>query len=222
MEKIYYIGFYDTYEYQNEKRTGAPSGRNKMEYIFQSIEKNGYHIEILSPAWTAHQSGRFARRIVKISDRVTLVLCSTFGASNIFMKFFRKYIPICWLFLMLLLNVSKSDTVISYHSMDLMWPVYLAKKIKKFKLLLEVEEIYQDVKQYNRVARKMEYKIFEIADKYLFSNDLLNKKINKNNKPYEVIYGTYQLEYDRKCKFEDKKIHVVYAGTFNPRKGGAV
>ena len=50
---------------------------------------------------------------------------------------------------------------------------------------------------------------------------LLTEKVNKSNKPYTISYGTYTVEHDRKCKFNDGKIHIVYAGTFDPRKGGA-
>ena len=35
-----------------------------------------------------------------------------------------------------------------------------------------------------------------------------------------VIYGTYNVEKQIANKFDDGKIHCVYAGTFDPRKGG--
>ncbi len=222
MKKIYYVGFYDTYQYEHENRLFAPSAKNKMDYIIKTIEKNGYYIDILSPSWTANTSGKYPKRNIKLSEYTNLIMCSTFGAKNKFMKFFRKYIPICWLFMKLVFSVSKKDTVIVYHSIYLLWTVYLAKKIKNFKLILEVEEIYQDVKKYNIITKKMEYKLFNVADKYIFSNDILNKKINKNSKPYTVIYGAYQVERDRGVKFNDNKIHVVYAGILDQRKGGAI
>ena len=60
----------------------------------------------------------------------------------------------------------------------------------------------------------------------IFPTELLNEKINTQKKPYAIIHGTYQVEPDRKCNiFQDelqKKIHCVYAGTFDPRKGGAI
>jgi glycosyltransferase involved in cell wall biosynthesis len=34
------------------------------------------------------------------------------------------------------------------------------------------------------------------------------------------VHGTYKAEQDRGERFEDDLIHVVYAGTFDPRKGG--
>ena len=100
--------------------------------------------------------------------------------------------------------------------------VYFAKKIKKFKMILEVEEIYNDVRQKSRLSRRMEEKFIASANKYIFPTQLLNKKFNKKNKPYVIIHGTYQVETDRKLSFNDDKIHVVYAGTLDPRKGGAI
>lgn len=98
----------------------------------------------------------------------------------------------------------------------------LAKKIKNFQLVLEVEEIYQDVAEFSNIMKYCEYKFINSADKYIFPTELLNQKLNVNNKPYSIIYGTYWVEEDRKNKFNDGKIHVIYAGTFDPRKGGAL
>ena len=36
-----------------------------------------------------------------------------------------------------------------------------------------------------------------------------------------MINGTYHAEPDRHVSFNDKKIHCIYAGTFDPTKGGA-
>jgi glycosyltransferase involved in cell wall biosynthesis len=88
-------------------------------------------------------------------------------------------------------------------------------------LILEVEEIYGKIIP-SKIFDRQENKIIEAADKYIFSTEMLKAKLNQNEKPYSVIYGTYQVEEDRSVKFDDKKIHVVYAGTFDPRKGGAL
>ena len=95
-------------------------------------------------------------------------------------------------------------------------------KLKKFNVMLEVEEIYQDVKSLGKRNNKREYRDFKDADMYIFPTKLLNDKINLKNKPYAIIHGTYQVEKDRGVSFNDKKIHVVYAGTFDPHKGGAI
>lgn len=63
--------------------------------------------------------------------------------------------------------------------------------------------------------------MFDIADAFILSNDLLDGKINKYRKPSIVIYGTYKVEQKIVEKFNDGKIHAIYAGTFDANKGGA-
>ena len=99
--------------------------------------------------------------------------------------------------------------------------ILLAKRIRKFRLLLEVEEIYQDVSPVPHMLRLWEYRTFRIADGYIFSTELLNEKINVARKPCVVIYGTYRVEPQIAVRPDDGTVHVVYAGTFDIRKGGA-
>lgn len=116
--------------------------------------------------------------------------------------------------------MGKGDTLVVYHSLAYVGLVRILKRLKGFRLVLEVEEIYADVTGSDK-ARKKEYKLFRRADAYIFPTELLNEKLNSEHKPHCIIYGTYQVEENRHYSFNDGKIHVVYAGTFDPRKGGA-
>ncbi len=86
---------------------------------------------------------------------------------------------------------------------------------------MELEEVYQDVVDMTEAERKTELETFAQADGYIFPTKLLNDKINSGKKPYTIILGTYHVEQEITDKFNDGKTHVVYAGTFDPRKGGA-
>ena len=55
----------------------------------------------------------------------------------------------------------------------------------------------------------------------LHEGSLVLDLINESKKPEAYIHGTYKVEHDREVSFNDGKIHIVYAGTFDPRKGGA-
>ncbi|PKH10176.1 glycosyltransferase, partial [Planomicrobium sp. MB-3u-38] len=125
-----------------------------------------------------------------------------------------------WLFIYLILNTKKGENLIVYHSLWLMYPLYVAKKIKKFKLILEVEEIYQDARKVSKINSLLEHKTINLADKYIFPTSLLNDKINSQSKGHTILYGTYKIEERRVSNFSDGKIHIVYAGTFDPNKGG--
>lgn len=86
----------------------------------------------------------------------------------------------------------------------------------------EIEEIYQDVKNsFSESKKKSEFEFIENCTKYILPSILLGNKINKSGKPELIVHGVYKETCRYYGKFEDNKIHVVYAGTFDPNKGGA-
>lgn len=219
---IKYIGFYDAKLYEYENRCSCLAATNKMDYIAKALTSSENEVEIISPSWTENIQGYYPRRTVNLSNNIKLKCCSTFGSMIKLLRAIRVLWSWIWLVFYLIKNTEKDETVIVYHSMMIMSPIMLAKKLKKFKLILEIEEVYQDVVEFSKRMKHNEYKFFSMADKYIFPTELLNEKLNISNKPYTIIYGTYQIEEEKKLKFVDDKIHVVYAGTFDPRKGGGI
>ncbi len=218
MKKIFYLGYYDTYKNRHEKRVYFAVGANKMSYIVSVMEKAGYTVELVSMSST-RGTNKFDGRTEKIGKNSNLVLFKTLPMGNKIKYINSVLYSRCQLIKHIVKNVKKNDTLVVYHSVGYADVVRILRKLLKFNLVLEVEEIYSDVNNSEK-GRKKEEKIFEVADSYIFSTELLNEKINRNNKPYCISYGTYQVEEDRNCKFDDGKIHAIYAGTFNPHKGG--
>jgi len=220
-QTIKYIAFYDTHYNSNERRNYSLAATNKIDYICSVLNKAGFKVLIVSPSRT-EKNQFFRGKRIELRKDVDLKLFPTLPWGNKLQKLFSLVFGDFLLLMYLLLNIQKNETIIVYHSLGLLNIVNIAKKIKKFEVVLEVEEIYQDVMSYSKYTMKNEYKTIAIADKYIFPTELLNEKLNVTNKPYSIIYGTYQVEEDRNFKFNDGKIHVVYAGTFDPRKGGAL
>lgn len=221
MDSLKYIGFFDTQD-ATIQRNYVTSAVNKMEYIVRAIAAGGQTVEIRSASSVIEPNFRFYRsKIKQIDHNITLHLPSSWGGNNIYIKKFRTLWNITSLFLFLLLNTKKNEPIIVYHSLGYLNVILWAKKIRKFKLILETEEIYTDVSDKGHKMKKLEYDTINAADAYLFSTELLNDKVNLCNKPYCTNYGTYKVEPQVVEKFVDGKIHVVYAGTFDPRKGGA-
>lgn len=111
-----------------------------------------------------------------------------------------------------------------YHSLGYMSLVAWLKKLTGCKLILEVEEIYSDVVG-NQQIREKELEFFHLADAYLFPTELLDEAINTRRKPSVIIYGTYRIEREREGRVFladclPARKHLLYAGTFDPRKGG--
>lgn len=211
-----YLAFYDIKENESENRIHFLPSSNKMKYIFECIDKLNTPCEILSLSGTKLKAS-VDKKAINISENITLQLPKSLGNKNrVFRVLDRYLIRISTLFK--LLKMKKNETLIVYHTPATMPIVYLTKKIKKVNLVLEVEEIYGDVWGRDKLSKK-EMRYFNLADKYIFPTELLNEKVNTGNKPYAIIHGTYRVEEDRNCSFNDNKIHIVYAGTLDPRKG---
>lgn len=115
--------------------------------------------------------------------------------------------------------VQDGDTLIVYHSLSYIKELKALRKKRKFTLILQVCEIYSDVTE-DKKSRKAEIDFIHTADKYIFSSQLLNSELNTENKPYVICMGTYETAEQIVAPKQDGKTHLVYAGTFNPIKGG--
>ena len=219
MREVYYVGYYDDLKTKTRNRKIFPAANTKMEYIISVLQKNGYDLKILSASLPIDKGFSFCE-IRKISKNTTLYHPAGFGKGGIIKKILNRVLLRIHLLKELLFKTNKNTEVIVYHSVSYMHTISFAKFIKKFNLTLEVNEVYGDVFNDKKMTRA-EYKFFKIADKYLFPTKLLEQKINVNDKPYAINCGTYKIEKNRNVSFNDDKIHIVYAGTFEPRKGGA-
>jgi hypothetical protein len=219
MQKIRYIGFYDVESYASERRVKSIAAVNKMNYIASAITNAGYRVEIVSPSWTANINGYYKNRQVDISEKITLNIGPTFGTNNFVTNKFKVILSWIWLFLFLVKNVKKDEKIVVYHSMMAIYPVFYAQKIIKFKIILELNEIYQEATSFSDRLRKMEMKIIEAAETYILSTELLQSRINKD-KTFVINYGNYNVEKISTNTYEDK-IHIVYAGVIDMFKAGA-
>lgn len=217
-KKIKYIGFYCP-KGSPIKRACSPASVTKTDYILQVLKKAGADVEIISPAWIIEKPVKNAfKQTIKDTDKKIIYPPSLY-ASNRILRHLIMHFSLLWLFFYLVIHLRKNDWVLVYHSPYLVRIITWIKKIKKIHLILEIEEIYTDVKTWRFLKPKRELKFFSLADKFLFSTDLLNYKINIQSKPYAVNYGTYKTEPVLEVPIDDGKIHVVYAGTLDPRKG---
>jgi hypothetical protein len=221
-KEIKYIGFYEN-PLGKSKRNQALSATNKMDYIATALYEAGIKVHMVSPSWMLNDKAqpvyeKTTTNKVLSWKKVTAV--SSWRTSTKLGGYFKILWSLIWLFGFLLKNVKKGEKILVYHSPWLALPIILAKKIKHFHLILEVEEIYSDVSSLHPYFDKLEQRIFKVADSFLFSTDLLPDKIN-TNKNFTVIYGNYQTFETFESPFIDGKIHLVYAGIIDSHKAGA-
>lgn len=218
MKKIFYMAYYNSTN-SSERRNAVLSSVNKMNYICEALENNGYNTEIVSASGTTEKKFCKSKK-VKLTDKTTLKLFSSLPRLNRIVSVIDRVILKTKLFLYMIKNTNKDSIVMVYHSLGYMSLVKRLKKLKGFKLIIEAEEIYGDVIGDEKTSQK-EYEFFKIADAFIFPTELLSEKVNTEKKPEAIIYGTYHIEKELPKLFSDGKIHCVYAGTLDPRKGGA-
>lgn len=217
-----YLAYYDTPDNVAENRNCVLAATNKVTYICSAINRAGIPVEIISASASRNRKG-CRGKLVPVLDKTTLKLFSCMGTGGLLKKLVGRTLFKLKFFLYLLCSIRKNEKVIVYHGMGYASVVMLLKRLKKFHLILEVEEIYADVSGSEK-ERKKEFKLFRMADAYIFPAQRMNDLINTGGKPYTLICGTYQAEEDRNAQQDipqwRDKIHCVYAGTFDPRKGG--
>lgn len=213
---IFYIGFFHGTQY---RRQCVLAATNKMDYITTILSNLSNNIEMVSCGWVLGNRSEHGSCIV-LKNGVRFRQFFSFGHSNKIINLLNKGLLKFQLLVYLIVKSHKNDTVIVYHSPFYCRLLRCLKTIKKWKLILEVEEIYGDVSG-NKRLKKRELGMCQAANSFIFPTSLLSDVVNPSDKPYIVIHGTYQVEADRGVRFNDDKIHVVYAGTFDPRKGGA-
>lgn len=219
--KVFYIAHYNT-PLSNQNRYFAPSAVSKIDYVAKALA-NKYEVEIISASNSLDKN--YNSKKIQLNENLSIQLLRGFKTGNpIICRISNLLFNINFL-IYLLKNVKKEDIVIVYHSTLLINLITFIKRVIKFNLIIEVEEIYGDVLQNKRIISK-EMKYFNIADGYIFPTILLNTKINDNGKPYCITHGTYEIEDDLRTikseEFSKERIHCVYAGTFDPIKGGAL
>lgn len=214
-----FIGYYVQYG-DCIKRSFAASAVNKMQYMITAFEKVYGKVNVFSCSGNLERNYKFFPSENRTNGNITIHYPLSWGGCSSFHDYSQRiWIPIC-LFFYLIFHTRKNEHVYVYHSVGYKNAILWAHALKKFKLILDVEEVYSDVQGVKNSIRRNEYKHFREADAFIFSTEMLNQKIN-NGKEYIVINGTYKVEEQITSKFSDGKIHIIYAGTFDPRKGGA-
>lgn len=193
-----------------------------MNYIINSINGLGFKVIVISLSMLKTKEKFFVKGgVEKIRNNLKVKYFSSFRVGGIITSFLNTKLLPLKLFFFLIFHVKKNDKVIVYHNtcFSIHGTIGFLKSIVGFSLILEVEELYSNVE--SSISFSNEKKVFDLADKYIFPTELLENVVNTSLKPSLIIYGSYEINYDDLLKFYDNKIHVVYAGTFDSRKGGA-
>lgn len=230
MKKIYYCGYYGDPSPRSNRQI-TPAADTKMSYIIESMRQTGYDVEVLSFCADENRTVFFEKRSGYAIERngAKVVFFDHYTSKYRMLRVLGRWLS--WQKTKRYLQkncINDESKIVIYHSLGLLKLTrFLHRKRKSF--VLEMEEIYADVTGESRI-RNRELAAAQKASGYIFPTQLLSEIVNPNGKPEVIIHGTYAVEPDRGCNIFDqglqehseRMIHCVYAGTLDPRKGGAV
>lgn len=213
MRNIFYLGYYGNME---NIRTVSPAGKTMMDYIINSLERIDNDFTVISPA----QATTNINRKEIITDNKRIIFLRSYSSNLFILRIINRFRRKFDLYNELNKLLSDGDTLIVYHSLAYIDILKKIRRKKKINLILQVCEIYADVLE-DKKERVKEIKWIETADKYIFSTERLEQILNINKKEYAICMGMYKYnDTVHDSIFNDDLIHVVYAGTFDLRKGG--
>ena len=218
-KRVLYVGYYDTPD-SKQQREYYPAATNFMDYIAQVLVDDGYAVEIVSMSPTkGAKPANGGRRA--LSNEIWLKTFFSIGDGNSFFHRINIHLIRFEMFIYLLTKIKKNDILLVYHSLNYAKVIMVLRKLRIFRFVLQVCEIYQDVTDnLANKLKKAEFEIFQRCDACIYSNDLIREKLDPDHRRESlVLYGVYKTHKPDVTPFADGKIHVVYAGTLDHRKG---
>ena len=215
---IYYCAFYQLPTNRNTNYVGSLAANNKMDYIIETILKFS-EVTIFAPIWHIRSEKGFKFHFgKKVRLKNSALYCHPFSIESKY-KIIRKLNSILcriWLFI-ILLKLSAKDSLILYHEPMLSNVILLAKKIRKFSLILELEESYQDASPcLAKSLVKSENRIIFNSDKFILSTRTLIDRFNIG-KPCVICHGNYKF---KNLSCTQVKTNLIYSGIIDTKKGG--
>lgn len=219
MKTVYYLGTYRSELIAERKPAGSSAEDYKMQYLIGVLKRLGYRVVVIS-LLTSPLRGFHPRKVCSVDAQETHVYLEAFTARGRFSGTAAAALSYLILFRYLLSVLRKGDTLLVYHAQLFSLPVRLARALRRFRLILEIEEIfYREARTPKEVAReKTERALLDAADGYLAVNEAVRAEYC-GGKPSVLSYGAYTVPPEYAEPPDDGKIHLVYAGIINATHG---
>lgn len=210
-QRVHYLSY--RVEPTTVGRVRVPAGVAKVEYLRGALLRAGCLVRLVS---TALADKGYAPRVkVRLSETETHVYLPSLRLPHITRPF--QWLQIAHY---LLTAVKGDDVVVAYHSLAYMGPIRLARRLKKFQLVLEVNDVYHAVSATYANRRASEEAFIRGADAYLFMNRIAAAAF-ADGKPHLISYGSYEVPERRADRPDDGRTHVVYSGIIENRRRAA-
>ena len=217
MKQLYYIANYPSYK-EGHYRYANRAAALQSEYLAQALSEIGYEVTIVSTA-TSDARGNILsldRGFEQRSDNYKSLYFGCINSRIIIFRVLGRFFFNCEIKRF----INKHNGIyIVYHS-KLHYKINRWIKKIRGRFILEVEEIYGDVTQ-DKFEREKEIKETGFADAYIIPNSMMCPEVTRDKK-WVLYHGTCKKEPRLENIFNDDKIHIVYAGTMDPRKVGVM
>lgn len=200
----------------------SPAGINKAKYIVSKLQQLD-NVVVASFAYAKQSfNGIYLPKRV-VHDGIGIRYCATFGSRFILFRLLERYLNIIQMYLYILLSTKKGDILFFYNERYYASPIRFAHNILHRNVVIEVEELNTIAAGYKQEEIQKEIEDQKNADGYILVNSVLKEYLPfVLDKPHCELYGAYNSIDIKYEKFDDGKIHVLYSGTFNKAKGGAI
>ena len=220
-KRIKYISHYGCHE-DGKIRFNSPASDTKKDYYFEVLNKCGYGVDHISRAACSKKGSRSGSYVARKGENTYRYFASWWMSENRYVQYInRLFVHVQW-YLWLLLNLQKGEQIMVYHSLAYDKTLLRLKKWKNLRIIGDIEELYQDVHKQSAAVSQNEFNFIAGCDKFIFPNTLLNERLNDNGRPFAMAHGIYRLSVYEETSFPDNDIHLLYSGTFDPVKGGAM
>lgn len=218
MAKTYYIGWYIS-DADKSDYTGNVPGNLKMHYVVDQLVKSGNRPEIIS--FASRKDRLCATRNAKSQDCNLKYYGGLSGNSKVIKRLDLIIKKLLFIF-DFIFRFRSSDTIVLYHSYEITRLVSKLKYFFKRRIIIEVEEVYGYSAVADRPWVNNEIAVINNMDYHICVNEGIPKDLGLQEGKYVVNYGVGNIPVRTVERFNDGKIHVVYAGTIEMKKLGAL
>lgn len=217
---VHYIGWYIDPK-EDAIYTGNVPGKLKMRYVAKKVIEAGKILKIFSLA-DRKAAAFYTQYKAKTQLGAEIIYSGGCSSKNKIARAFNGVLKKLQFVFYVLFKVKKSDTILMYHSVEYTKLLAVIKRFFNKKVVIEVEEIYGYSATEDKPWVEKEINAIKKMDSFIVVNAGIPEQIDAQNRKCVVSYGVCDLPECRVDRFDDGKIHVVYAGTIETRKLGAM
>ena len=217
-KNVYYITQYPLFLDGQQVRAGQMSAKNKCDYIINTLNEVGYKVFIVSDSIYVGHKCYDCGGEEEINPDIRLKYFWCLGSEWGILRKLKDKLCIIQLMIFLLFKITCGENVVLYHSCDYVRFINIIQKIKKFNLILEIEDIYYKVWDVKKSIIRAEKAVLNQPYKAIVVSEIMKKLLAK---PKAIVsygsYATYNGVINRGVN--EDKIIIVCTGLFDAKRG---